>query len=158
MPRDEYGFVAVNYSPQQTLTGDGIEILVIGFVSLFDEWQGSTITTFYNSDGSFDQQYVADIVITRDPYNRSEWQCRFEVQFDGGAGYLHSQPGMFTGFKLGLPIDQQPEPPSMDLLPTQFPDPATRSQFYAMYPCMTRRQIRTRSLRAAEGDMALFAT
>jgi hypothetical protein len=134
IPRNDFRFTPVKYTPQQTLSGDGVEIMLMGFLSLMDEWQGSTITTFYNADGTVDEQYVADIVITRDPYNRSDWQCRFEVKFEDGVGHLRSQPGMFTGFRLGIPIDQQPVPPAFNLMSFQFPDAASRAAYYAMFP------------------------
>jgi hypothetical protein len=134
VPRAKSSFTKVGYAPQQTISEDGVEIIFMGFVSLWDEWQGSTITTFYDPNGTFEEQYVADIVITRDPYNRADWQCRFEVKFEEGTGYLRSQPGMFTGFRLGIPIEQQPVPPAFNLLPSQFPDAATRDAYYQLFP------------------------
>ena len=134
LPRSDFRLTTVKYTPQQTLSGDGVEIMLMGFISLMDEWQGSTVTTFYNADGTVDEQYVADIVVTRDPYNRVDWQCRFEVKFEDGVGHLRTQPGMFTGFRLGIPIDQQPVPPAFNLMSSQFPDAASRAAYYAMFP------------------------
>jgi hypothetical protein len=134
IPSAETRFTKVSYAPQQTISEDGVEIIFMGFVSLWDEWQGSTIATFYGPNGAIDEQYVADIVITRDPYNRADWQCRFEVKFENGVGYLRTQPGMFTGFRLGIPIEQQPVTPALNLLPSQFPDSATRAAYYQLFP------------------------
>jgi hypothetical protein len=134
IPSPETRFTKVSYAPQQTISEDGVEIIFMGFVSLWDEWQGSTIATFYGPNGAIDEQYVADIVITRDPYNRADWQCRFEVKFEDGVGYLRTQPGMFTGFRLGIPIEQQPVTPALNLLPSQFPDSSTRAAYYELFP------------------------
>ena len=132
-------FRLAKYEPQQaTIAGDGIEVIFMSFVSLYNEWQGSTVTTFYNSDGTVDEQYVADVVITRSEYEPTDWTCRFEVKFEDGVGYLHHEPGMFTGFHLGTPIQDHEATvgwkPPLDLLPSQFTSPELRELYYQTFP------------------------
>ncbi|HEY3024861.1 MAG TPA: hypothetical protein VGJ55_01785 [Pyrinomonadaceae bacterium] len=122
-----------NHHQQTTVTGDGIELIFVTALDLFNEWQGLGIAHFYDATGALTDSYVADVVITRSEYNPTEWTARYELKFESdGLGYLNHQPGMFTNFNLGTPIQQQAAP--LYLLPEQFPDPAVRDWYYQTYP------------------------
>ena len=91
------------------------------------------IAHFYDATGALTDTYVADVVITRSEYNPADWTARFELKFESdGVGYLTHEPGMFTNFNLGTPIQQQAAP--LYLLPEQFPSPAVRDWYYQTYP------------------------
>ncbi len=120
-------------SQQTTITGDGVEVIFITALSLYNEWQGTTIANFYDANGALEEQYVADVVITRSQYNPSDWTARFELKYEAdGVGYLNERPGMFTDFALGTPIQQQAAPLSLD--PSQFASPDQMSAYYNLYP------------------------
>jgi hypothetical protein len=136
---DKPSFRSAKYQPQQrAISGNGVEVLLVSFLSLFNEWQGSTITTFTNPDGSIAEQYIADIVLTRSEFDPTDWTCRFEVKFEDGVGILEHEPGMFTGFHLGTPIQQQESVfgtrPPLDLLESQFTSPEAREAYYQRFP------------------------
>ncbi len=120
-------------SQQATITGDGVEVIFITALDLYNEWQGTTIANFYDANGALEEQYVADVVITRSEYNLSDWTARFELKYEAdGIGYLNARPGMFTSFALGTPIQQQAAPLSLD--PSQFASPDQMSAYYNLYP------------------------
>jgi hypothetical protein len=102
-------------SQQNTISSDGVEIIFITTLDLENEWQGTTIANFYDANGALEEQYVADVVITRSEYVPSEWTARYEIKFESdGIGYLNHRPGMFTNFDLGTPILQQSAPLTLD--------------------------------------------
>jgi len=106
-------------SQQTSISDDGVEIIFITTLDLQNEWQGTTIANFYDANGALEDQYVADVVITRSEYVPSEWTARYDLKFESdGIGYLNHRPGMFTNFDLGTPILQQSAPLSLD--PSQF--------------------------------------
>ncbi len=73
------------------------------------------------------------MVITRSEYNLSDWTARFELKYEAdGIGYLNHQPGMFTNFALGTPIQQQAAPLSLD--PSQFATTEQMDAYYNLYP------------------------
>lgn len=122
-----------NHHQQTTITGDGIELIFVTALDLLNEWQGLGIANFYDATGALTDSYVADVVITRSEYNPTEWTARFELKFESdGVGYLTHEPGMFTNFNLGTPIQQQAAP--LYLLPEQFPDAGLRDLYYQTYP------------------------
>lgn len=127
-------FRKINYNHQQTtITGDGIELIFVTALDLFNEWQGLGIANFYDATGALTDSNVADVVITRSEYNLAEWTARFELKFESdGVGYLTHQPGMFTNFNLGTPIQQQAAP--LYLLPEQFANPEVKNLYYQTYP------------------------
>ncbi len=105
----------------------------ISTVELFNEWQGTTIANFYDANGVLEEQYVADVVITRSEYVPSEWTARYELKFESdGIGYLNHWPGMFTNFALGTPILQQSAPLTLD--PSQFASTEQADTYYNLYP------------------------
>lgn len=101
----------VSFNPQDPPSEDGIELIFIPTYSVEGEWQGTVIFHRLDSAGNFLDQYVADVVMTRDP-NEAKWDVIYEVSYEGGAAYLESDPalGMITdpNFELGTPLDQQP--------------------------------------------------
>jgi hypothetical protein len=103
----------VGFSPQGTISGDGVEMTFIPTLSIPGEWQGTVISTRYDVYGSFIDQYVADIVMVQPDPNINAWDVVFEVSFDLGVPYLQYEPGMYTGFDLGVPI--QEHQPSYEL-------------------------------------------
>lgn len=123
-----------NHAGQQgTIIGDGVEVIYITVLSLYDEWQGTIISSFYDANGTLEEQYVADVVITRSPYSPSEWITRFELKFESdGSGYLNHRPGMFTDFNLGTPIQQQTAPLSLNT--SQFATSEQMDAYYNLYP------------------------
>jgi len=126
-------FRKASYNPRQTITGDGIELIFITALDLFNEWQGVAIANFYDATGALESSNVADVVITRSEYNPTEWTARYELKFESdGVGYLSHEPGMFTNFQLGTPIQQQSAP--LYLLPEQFPNPEIKALYYETYP------------------------
>src|SRR5882672_3214078 len=50
-----------HHASQQTISGDGVEIIFISTVELFNEWQGTTIANFYDANGVLEEQYIADV-------------------------------------------------------------------------------------------------
>ena len=120
-------------SQQNTISGDGVEIIFITTLDLQNEWQGTTIANFYDANGALEEQYVADVVITRSEYVPSEWTARYELKFESdGIGYLNHRPGMFTSFDLGTPILQQSAPLNLD--PSQFASTEQMDAYYDLYP------------------------
>jgi hypothetical protein len=120
-------------SQQATITGDGVEVIFITALGLYNEWQGTTIANFYDANGALEEQYVANVVITRSEFNPSDWTARFELKYEAdGIGYLNHRPGMFTSFALGTSIQQQAAPLSLD--PSQFASPDQMSAYYNLYP------------------------
>jgi hypothetical protein len=120
-------------SQQTSVSGDGVEIIFTTVVDLYNEWQGTAIANFYDASGALEEQYVADVVITRSEYNSSQWTANFELKFESdGIGYLNHRPGMFTDFDLGTPIQQQSAPLSLD--PSQFASTEQLDQYYDLYP------------------------
>lgn len=120
-------------SQQTTISGDGVEVIFITTLSLENEWQGTTIANFYDANGALEEQYVADVVITRSEYDHTEWTTRFELKFESdGIGYLNHRPGMFTNFNLGTPILQQSAPLSLDA--SQFASTEQMDEYYNTYP------------------------
>jgi len=118
---------------QGTISGDGVEMTFIPVVDLSDEWQGTVVTSFSDGNGVVYEQYVADVVITRSPYNRSDWTCHYDVKYEAdGTGYINHRPGMFTDFYLGVPVANQAPP--LDLKPSQFQSTDQRTWFYQAYP------------------------
>ena len=99
----------------------------------FPNREGITIANFYNANGALEEQYVADVVITRSEYSPSEWTARFELKFESdGIGYLNHRPGMFTNFNLGTPVQQQTAPLSLDA--SQFDSTEQMDAYYNLYP------------------------
>ena len=120
-------------SQQTTISGDGVEVTFITALDLENEWQGTIIANFYDANGALEEQYVADVVITRSEYDHSEWTTRYDLKFESdGIGYLNHQPGMFTNFNLGTPILQQSAPLSLD--PSQFASTEQMDEYYNTYP------------------------
>jgi hypothetical protein len=120
-------------SQQTTISGDGVEVIFITSLDMYNEWQGTTIANFYDASGALEEQYVADVVITRSEYVPSEWTARYELKFESdGIGYLNARPGMFTNFTLGTPIQQQSAPLSLD--PSQFASTDQMDSYYNLYP------------------------
>jgi hypothetical protein len=120
-------------SQQTTISGDGVEVIFITTLSLENEWQGTTIANFYDANGALEEQYVADVVITRSEYDHTEWTTRFELKFESdGIGYLNHRPGMFTDFNLGTPILQQSAPFTLDA--SQFATTEQADAYYDLYP------------------------
>ena len=118
---------------QSTVTGDGVEIIFITVVDLYNEWQGTAIANFFDANGALEEQYVADVVITRSEYSYSELTARFELKFESdGVGYLNHRPGMFTSFNLGTPVQQQAAP--LNLVPSQFSSTEQMDAYYNLYP------------------------
>jgi len=121
---------------QATVSGDGAEIILITAIHLYNEWQGTAITRFFDANGTLEDQYVADLVITRSEYSPTEWTVRYDLEFMAdGIGYLHHNPGMFTNYQLGTPIQQQAAPLSLDA--SQFASSADRDLFYQQHPEQT---------------------
>lgn len=74
-------FQNVALRAQDTISGDGAEVIFVPFLSTSTEWQGTVIATKYDSSGAVVDQYVADVVLYRpDPYS-SAWQSVYEVSF-----------------------------------------------------------------------------
>jgi uncharacterized protein YxeA len=130
----EVAFRRANHARQQaTITGDGVEVIFITVVDLYNEWQGIAIANFYDANGGLEEQYVADVVITRSEYSPSEWTARFELKFESdGVGYLNHRPGMFTNFSLGTPVQQQTAPLSLNA--SQFASTEQADAYYNLYP------------------------
>jgi len=100
------------------------------------EWQGTAIATKYDDYGYVIDQYTSDIV-TVENYDGGT-KVAYEVRYEGGTPYLQHEPGMYTGFALGLTIQEHQTylgaPPPLDLESWQFPSPAMEQQYYQQYP------------------------
>lgn len=126
--------------PQQTtLRGDyGIELIFITTLDMTYEWQGTVIANRYDDYGNLLQQYVADTVLTASNYNSQEWMNRYEVSYENGQPYLMHEPGMYSGFALGVPIQEHQAQfgaqAPLDLESWQFATPEQQQQYYDMYP------------------------
>ncbi len=120
---------------QATISGDGAEVIFITSLHLYNEWQGTVITRFFDANGAVEDEYVSNLVITRSEYSPSEWTVRYDVEYEAGAGYLFHRPGGFTGFQLGTPIQEQAAPLGLD--PSQFASTADRDVFYETFPEQT---------------------
>lgn len=118
---------------QATISGDQAEVIFITALHLYNEWQGTVITRFFDANGALEDEFVSDLVITRSEHSPAEWTVRHDVEYGtDGVGYLFHRPGMFTSFQLGIPIQQQAAPLSLD--PSQFGSTENRDLFYEQYP------------------------
>lgn len=121
---------------QATMRGDGAEVIFITALHLYNEWQGTVITRFFDENGALEDEFVSDLVITRSEYSPAEWTVRHDVEYGAdGVGYLFHRPGMFTGFQLGTPIQEQAAP--LGLADWQFESIADRDLFYERFPEQT---------------------
>jgi hypothetical protein len=121
---------------QVTLSGEGAEVTFITALQLYNEWQGTVITRFFDENGVFEDQYVSNLVITRSEYVPSEWTVRHDVEYGAnGVGLLFHRPGMFTKFQLGISVQQQAAPLSLD--PAQFTSTAAMDLYYDRFPEQT---------------------
>jgi hypothetical protein len=123
-------------SQQATISGDGAEVIFITSLHLYNEWQGTVITRFFDENGGLENEFVSNLVITRSEYSPSEWTVRHDVEYEAdGAGYLFHRPGMFTSFQVGTPIQDQAAPLSLDS--SQFVSTEARDEFYETFPEQT---------------------
>lgn len=83
--------------------------MIIPTLSINGEWQGTMVITAYDGYGNYVAQYIADVVLVQDP-STFDWYAVYEIGFAGGVGYLNYEPGMYTGFQFGTPIQSQPPP------------------------------------------------
>lgn len=136
--REKTGEIAKAHHARQqaTITGDGAEVTFITALHLYNEWQGTVITRFFDENGALQDEFVSNLVITRSEYSPSEWTVRHDVEYGAdGVGHLFHRPGMFTGFQLGTPIQEQAAP--LALADWQFVSTDQRDQFYETFPEQT---------------------
>ena len=125
-----------HHAQQATISGDGAEVIFITALQLYNEWQGTVITRFFDANGTLEDEFVSNLVITRSEYSPSEWTVRHDVEYGSdGVGYLFHRPGMFTSFQVGTPIQEQTAPLSLDL--SQFASTEDRDLFYETFPEQT---------------------
>jgi hypothetical protein len=118
---------------QATISGDGAEVIFITALHMYNEWQGTVITRFFDANGALEDEFVSNLVITRSEYSPAEWTVRHDVEYGAdGVGYLFHRPGMFTSFQLGTPIQAQAAP--LGLESSQFRSTTERDLFYQQFP------------------------
>lgn len=121
---------------QSSIAGGGYELILVPSVVVDGEWQGTAIATRYDEYGYVIDQYTSDIV-TVESYDGGTMMA-YEVRYEGGVPYLQHKPGMYTGFALGLTIQEHQAylgaPPPVDLESWQFPSPEMEQQYYQQYP------------------------
>ena len=121
---------------QTTISGNGYELILVPSVVIDGEWQGTAIATKYDEYGYVVDQYASNIVTV--PDSEGNTAAVYEVRYDNGIPYLQHEPGMFTGFTLGLTIQEHQytygAPPPLDLQSWQFPSTEVEQQYYDYYP------------------------
>lgn len=77
-------------------------------------------------------------MLTASTYNSQEWATRYEVSFENGQPYLMHEAGMYSGFALGVPIQEHQAQfgtaAPLDLESWQFATPEQQQHYYEMYP------------------------
>jgi len=82
--------------------------------------------------GALEEQYVANMVITRSEYNLSQWTARFEVKYEAdGIGYPNHRPRNVYKLCLGYFDSTASSPLSID--PSQFTSTDQRSAYYNLH-------------------------
>lgn len=102
--------VALRTQQETYSTGEG-EIVFIPTINIDREWQGTIVITAYDEYGNFVNDYTADVVLRQDPETYL-WDVVYEVGFEAGVPYLSWESGMYTGFALGTPLQEQATPPT----------------------------------------------
>jgi hypothetical protein len=130
-------FMKAAFAQEQTSVNNGtFELILVPALVVDGEWQGTAIATRYDSYGYVVDQFTSDIV-TVENYDGAT-KMAYEVRYDGGVPYLQHEPGMYTGFALGLTIQEHQAylgaPPPVDLQSWQFPSPETEQQYYQQNP------------------------
>jgi hypothetical protein len=119
-------FLKAGFAQEQTsVAGGGYELILVPALVVDGEWQGTAIATRFDEYGYVVDQYTSDIV-TVAGYDGST-QVAYEVRYEGETPYLQHEPGMYTGFALGLTIQEHQlylgAPPPLDIESWQFPSP-----------------------------------
>jgi hypothetical protein len=130
-------FLKASFAQEQSsVAGGGYELILVPSVVVDGEWQGTAIATRYDEYGYVIDQYTSDIVTVAGDDGGTK--MAYEVRYDGGTPYLQHEPGMYTGFALGLTIQEHQTylgaPPPTDLESWQFPSPEIEQQYYQLYP------------------------
>ena len=136
-PRGADFFLKTSFAQEQSsVAGGGYELILVPAVVVDGEWQGTAIATRYDEYGYVIDQYTSDIVTVAGDDGGTK--MAYEVRYEGGTPYLQHEPGMYTGFALGLTIQEHQTylgaPPPLDLESWQFPSPAMEQQYYQQYP------------------------
>ena len=133
-------FRKVSFTPQEqtVVSGNGYELVLIPSLEAPNEWQGTAIATMYDEYGNVASQYVANIVTVPASSSSYSPQVVYEVMYTDGVPYLRHKPGMYSGFTLGMTIQEHQAtygaPPPMDLLPEQFALPEQEQDYYSVFP------------------------
>ena len=136
-PRGGGFFVRAGFAQEQTsVSGGGYELILVPSLVVDGEWQGTAIATRYDEYGYVIDQFTSDIVTVMD-YDGAT-KVAYEVRYDGGTPYLQHEPGMYTGFALGLTVQEHEiylgAPPPLDIESWQFPTPIIEQQYYQQNP------------------------
>lgn len=132
-------FRKASFTPQEqtAVGGNGFEFVLIPSLETAQEWQGTAISTMYDEYGNVVSQYVANIVTVPTSSSYSP-QVVYELMYTNGVPYLRHQPGMYTGFSLGMTIQEHQATfgslPPMDLLPEQFASAEQEQDYYSTFP------------------------
>lgn len=121
---------------QSSVAGGGYELILVPALVVDGEWQGTAIATRYDEYGYVIDQYTSNIV-TVENYDGGT-KMAYEIRYEGGTPYLQHEPGMYTGFALGLTIQEHQSyigaPPPLDLESWQFPSLLMEQQYYEQNP------------------------
>jgi len=90
------------------LAGTDVELIFVPVLTLDMEWQGTVISSLYDSTGAIVGQYVAESVLVMPDYNLYAWDEIYEAPVSGGVVLAPiAEPGMFTNIDIGIPLSQQ---------------------------------------------------
>jgi hypothetical protein len=121
---------------QTTISGNGYELILVPSIEADGEWQGTAICTRYDEYGYVVEQYASNLVTVADYSGNTA--VVYEVRYEDGTPYLLHEPGMYTGFTLGMTIMEHQAffgtPPPLNIEPWQFVTPEQQQLYYELHP------------------------
>ncbi|HEX8921231.1 MAG TPA: hypothetical protein VF766_07115 [Pyrinomonadaceae bacterium] len=131
-------FRKASFTPleQTTVSGGGYELILVPSLEVDGEWQGTAICTRYDEYGYIVEQYASNLVTVADYSGNTT--VVYEVRYENGTPYLLHEPGMYTGFALGMTIAEHQAhfgtPPPLNIEPWQFVTSEQQQLYYELHP------------------------
>jgi hypothetical protein len=90
------------------ITATDVELIFVPVLSDDMEWQGTVISTLYDSSGAAVGRYIAESILIMPNPNLYAWDEIYEAPVNNGIvlGAI-AGPGMYTNVDFGLPLSQQ---------------------------------------------------
>jgi hypothetical protein len=91
-----------------SITGTDVELIFVPVLSDDMEWQGTVISTLYDSSGAAVGRYIAESILIMPNPNLYAWDEIYEAPvYNGIVLDPIAGPGMYTNVDFGLPLSQQ---------------------------------------------------